>query len=129
MEMCFILFILFTAISVRGDEEKYTSKYDNIDYRSILASERLLNNYFRCMMDEGPCTPDAQDLKKVIPDILQTECSKCTDKQKAAGREIMKYLVDKKLDMWKKIVEKYDPQGIYKEKYRDEWIKEGFPEL
>jgi len=48
----------------------YTSKYDNIDLDSILKSERLLNNYYKCLMDEGPCTPDGQELKSKL--LLRT---------------------------------------------------------
>jgi hypothetical protein len=41
----------------------YTSKFDNVNLDQILRSERLLNNYHKCLMDKGPCTPDAAELK------------------------------------------------------------------
>jgi hypothetical protein len=47
---------------VRRDE-KYTTKYDNLNLDEILASDRLVNNYVRCLLDTGRCTSDATTLK------------------------------------------------------------------
>ncbi|XP_056639213.1 ejaculatory bulb-specific protein 3-like [Diorhabda carinulata] len=127
MKLCLTLSVLLSVILVEADEGKYTSKFDNIDYKAILASERLLLNYYKCMMDEGPCTPDGKELKKVIPETLETECGKCTEKQKAAAKEIIHFMVNNKLELWKNLLEKYDPQGTYREKYQDEWRKQGYP--
>lgn len=46
----------------------YTSKFDNVNLDQILKSERLLNNYHKCLMDRGPCTPDAAELKRKFLD-------------------------------------------------------------
>lgn len=41
----------------------YESKYDSIDLDEVLANDRLRLNYVKCLLNEGPCTPDAQELK------------------------------------------------------------------
>lgn len=41
----------------------YETKYDNIDLDEILKNDRLRKNYIRCLVNNGPCTPDAQELK------------------------------------------------------------------
>lgn len=41
----------------------YETKYDDVDLDSILKSDRLLTNYVKCLLNEGPCTPDATELK------------------------------------------------------------------
>lgn len=49
-----------------GDESKkdgYETKYDNIDLDELLKNDRLRKNYVKCLLNEGPCTPDAQELK------------------------------------------------------------------
>lgn len=51
------------VVAITYGEEKYTTKYDNIDLDEILNSERLLKNYFECVMDRGRCTPDGLELK------------------------------------------------------------------
>lgn len=43
--------------------EQYTTKFDNINIEEVLGSERLLKNYFNCLMSRGPCTPDGDELK------------------------------------------------------------------
>lgn len=50
------------SIIVKRDD-KYTTKYDNIDIDRILASKRLLTNYIKCLLDEGPCTAEGKELK------------------------------------------------------------------
>jgi len=48
------------------DGDKYTTRYDNLDLNSILKSERLLRNYFNCLMDKGPCTREGTELKSEL---------------------------------------------------------------
>lgn len=51
------------AMTVCADD-KYTTKYDDIDYKSIIKSDRLLTNYVNCLLDKGRCTPDGNELKR-----------------------------------------------------------------
>jgi Insect pheromone-binding family, A10/OS-D len=44
-------------------QDKYTEKYDTVDIDGILASDRLVNNYFNCLMVRGPCTPEGTELR------------------------------------------------------------------
>lgn len=41
----------------------YNTKYDAIDLNDLLKNDRLRRNYVNCLMNEGPCTPDGQELK------------------------------------------------------------------
>jgi hypothetical protein len=54
--------VLTEAARVRRDE-KYTTKYDNINIDEILASDRLVDNYVKCLLDKGRCTPEGAELK------------------------------------------------------------------
>ncbi|EFA07577.1 chemosensory protein 19 precursor [Tribolium castaneum] len=101
--------------------EQYTTKYDNINVDEILASERLLKNYFNCIMDRGACTPDADELKRVLPDALKSDCAKCSEKQKEMTKKVIHFLSHNKQQMWKELTAKYDPDGIYFEKYKDKF--------
>lgn len=58
-----VLILGINLICARPAEEKYTTKYDNIDYKSILNSKRLLSNYMKCLLDGEKCTPAAKELK------------------------------------------------------------------
>lgn len=64
------------------DKDVYDSKYDDIDLNELLKNDRLRRNYVKCLLDEGPCTPDGHELrsKRVvahkIPLISLCEISK-----------------------------------------------------
>ncbi|KAJ3648853.1 hypothetical protein Zmor_020624 [Zophobas morio] len=123
-------FILIALVAIIGvawarPDEKYTEIYDNVDLDEILNSERLLKNYFNCLMDRGNCSPDGEELKKAIPDALQNECAKCNEKQKNGSRKVIRFLIKNKNDWWKELEAKYDKDGIYKKKYQAELEKEG----
>jgi hypothetical protein len=61
---CVLLPVLLCAVVCAADKQKaYTTKYDNVDVESILSNNRILTSYIKCMLDEGPCTPDARELK------------------------------------------------------------------
>lgn len=56
--------ITILAVIVNAEEEKYTTKFDNINIDEILESDRLMLNYVKCIKDEGPCTPDGAEIKR-----------------------------------------------------------------
>lgn len=56
-------FAFVIAVSAFPAENKYTTKYDNVDLDEILKSDRLLNNYIKCLLEQGKCTPDGAELK------------------------------------------------------------------
>ncbi|CAG2058634.1 unnamed protein product [Timema podura] len=57
-------------------ENKYTTRYDNINLDDILKSDRLLNFYVDCLLDrEKRCSPDAKELKAVFGSLVYCENS------------------------------------------------------
>lgn len=121
--MIVIAFALLAVASAQ--EEQYTTKYDNIDVEEILKSDRLFNNYFKCLMDEGPCTPDGNELKRILPEALQTNCAKCSESQRAGAIKVINYMIENRAEQWKALQEKYDPENIYLEQYRAEAEQSG----
>lgn len=91
---CVLLAFGLLILTDSGDceENTYDIKYDNINIDEILRSERLLTNYINCLMEEGPCTEDGRELRQVLPDAIATDCSKCSEKQKADSDKIMHFM-------------------------------------
>ncbi|NP_001298147.1 ejaculatory bulb-specific protein 3-like precursor [Stomoxys calcitrans] len=118
----FALVVLIAAVSA---EDKYTTKYDNVDVDEILKSDRLFKNYYNCLIDVGKCTPDARELKKTLPDALKTECAKCSEKQRANSDKVLRYIIENKESEWKVLQAKYDPEQTYYNKYKNEAQKRG----
>lgn len=54
------LIIVLLSLRLTLSRETYSDKYDNVNVDLILKSERLLNRYMACILDEGPCSPDGK---------------------------------------------------------------------
>jgi hypothetical protein len=60
-----------------------------------------------------------------LPDALETDCSKCSDKQKSGATKVIHFLIDNKKEDWEKLEAKYDPTGAYRIKYEAEGMGDG----
>nr|ATI99844.1 chemosensory protein 5 [Oedaleus asiaticus] len=121
MKASLVLLSALAAIALAAADDKYTTKYDNVNLDEILANDRLFDKYAQCLLEEGDsnCTADGKELKRVIPDALSNECAKCNDKQKEGTKKVLKHLVNNKPDVWQQLKAKYDPDGTYTKKYED----------
>ncbi|XP_020282650.1 ejaculatory bulb-specific protein 3-like isoform X2 [Pseudomyrmex gracilis] len=119
------LFAVCAIVFARPDG--YTNKYDNIDVDQILHNDRLLKRYTDCLLEKNNvrCPPEATELKKVLSEVLETACEKCSEHQKEVGKKVVKYLTSNKKDIWNELKAKYDPEGKYEQKYEDTAKKEG----
>uniref|UniRef100_A0A2M3Z9M9 Putative insect pheromone-binding family n=1 Tax=Anopheles braziliensis TaxID=58242 RepID=A0A2M3Z9M9_9DIPT len=113
---------LFAAVAA---QDQYTTKYDGINADEILKSDRLFNNYYKCLLDQGRCTPDGNELKRILPDALQTNCAKCSEKQRTGAIHVIDYMIQHRNEQWKVLQKKYDPEGKYTSMYREDAKKVG----
>ncbi|XP_054277357.1 ejaculatory bulb-specific protein 3-like [Macrosteles quadrilineatus] len=114
----YLAVLVVCGLAVVAADDQYTTKYDDVDLDNVLRNNRLLRNYHNCIMDKGPCTPDAQELKKNLPEALDSECAKCSEKQKQGAEKVLKFLYEKKPQMFKELESKFDPDGKYRAKYK-----------
>ncbi|XP_072942984.1 uncharacterized protein [Epargyreus clarus] len=115
----FTLCVIFGTLLTVASADFYSSRYDDFDIQPLLENDRILQGYTKCFLDQGPCTPDAKDFKKAIPEALETSCGKCTPKQKQLIRQVIRAVMEKHRGSWDQLVEKYDPET----KYRDNFNK------
>ncbi|XP_062705569.1 ejaculatory bulb-specific protein 3-like [Aedes albopictus] len=125
MKFFVVILALFAVAAARPQEDKYTTKYDSIDIDEILKSDRLFKNYYNCLLDTGACTPEGNELKRVLPDALENNCSKCSEKQQMSSTKIIKFLTENKPEEWVALKSKYDPDNKYVEKYVADADKDG----
>nr|SAJ59014.1 putative chemosensory protein [Triatoma brasiliensis] len=125
MKCTVVFFIVATFGAVICDEGTYTTKFDNIDLDEILKNERIYEKYLLCLKDEGKCTPDGRDLKDSLSDALQSGCEKCSEKQKAGTQKVLRFVLEKKPNDYLALEKIYDPNRIYRIKYKDEAEKLG----
>lgn len=118
--MKLLLLVALACCVAYVNAASYTDKWDHINVDEILESDRLLKAYVDCLMDKGRCTSDGKELKNTLPDALEHECSKCTKKQKDSSDKVVKFLVNKRPDLWKQLATKFDPQDIYQKRYKNQ---------
>ncbi|XP_029166628.1 ejaculatory bulb-specific protein 3-like [Nylanderia fulva] len=102
-----IITIALICIIERGkaQEEKYEDKYDDVDVPSILANDRLREQYYKCFMAEGPCvTADAKFFSKIVSEAFQTQCKKCTDKQKVMLDTLSVWYTENQPEKWNRFI-------------------------
>jgi hypothetical protein len=56
----------------------------------------------------------------LLPEAVENKCADCSDKQRLGSEKIIKFLFEKKNDMWKELEAKYDPKGIYRQRYAED---------
>ncbi|XP_062552540.1 ejaculatory bulb-specific protein 3-like [Armigeres subalbatus] len=113
---------LFAVVAA---QDSYTTKFDNIDVDEILNSDRLFKSYFQCLLDEGRCTPEGNELKRVLPNALETACAKCSEKQRSAGVRAIKHLSEKRPEEFKALRARFDPENKYVDQYVRDAEKQG----
>ncbi|KAL3288646.1 hypothetical protein HHI36_003079 [Cryptolaemus montrouzieri] len=122
--MKYFVLTLF-CVAIARAASTYNDRYDKIDLDSILTNQRLLKNYVYCLLEKGKCRPEGVELKGILPDALQTKCSKCTEAQKTGTRKVIVHLIKNHRDWWNELEAKYDPKKIYVMEYKDELKKLG----
>ncbi|XP_075165939.1 pherokine 3 [Haematobia irritans] len=113
---CLLVAAIFVGLASAAGKN-YTSKYDNVNVENVLNNDRVLTNYIKCLMGDGSCTPEGRELKKLLPDALQSDCSKCSDVQKRNSQKVITFLRSRRPGDWKLLLEKYDPNGTYRAKH------------
>ncbi|CAK1552541.1 unnamed protein product [Leptosia nina] len=101
----------------------YDPRYDDFDIEPLLQNDRILQGYTKCFLEEGPCTPEAKDFKKAIPEALESSCGKCSPKQKQLIKKVIKAVMNSHPDVWEQLVSKYDKDKKYREEF-DKFLKE-----
>nr|WJJ63294.1 chemosensory protein 9 [Pachyrhinus yasumatsui] len=90
----------------------YASKYDHIDVEAILNNRRMVNYYSACLLSKGPCPPEGVEFKRILPEALQTNCARCTEKQATVALRAIRRIRKEYPKIWSQLVEKWDPDEI-----------------
>ncbi|KAK7586250.1 hypothetical protein V9T40_004126 [Parthenolecanium corni] len=116
--IAFSLCVLAIATTLEAAATQFTTKYDNVNVDEVLGNERLLQKYIDCILDKGKCTADGQELKNALPEAIKNECGGCSEKQKEGAQKVAKHLYEHKKEVWEELLNKYDPDGTFREKYK-----------
>lgn len=120
-----LILVAVALIGFAAAQEKYTNKYDSIDVDEILKSDRLFKNYYKCLLDQGRCTPEGNELKRVLPEALETACAKCSERQRNTSARAIKFLSENRPAEWKVLRAKYDPNNRFSTRYQSVGRQQG----
>ncbi|KAL3289141.1 hypothetical protein HHI36_003579 [Cryptolaemus montrouzieri] len=116
MKVTVLVLVCFVTVA-------FCDSTDNVDVEAILKNDRLLMSYHKCLIEGTGCTPQGEELRKRLPEALETGCAQCTEKQKEMGKRVSKFLMTEKPELWNELMEKYDPDKKYRTMY-EEKLKE-----
>lgn len=68
-------------------QSSYTIKFDHINVQNILKR----NRFIKCLLDTVRYNPEGQELKKVLPDALKTNCEKCNKNRSRKSFSLCKW--------------------------------------
>lgn len=54
---------------------------------------------------------------ETLPDAINSDCEKCTEKQKMGSEKVTHYIIDNRPDDWAELEKIYDPSGKYRINY------------
>ncbi|KAH1014791.1 hypothetical protein HUJ05_012618 [Dendroctonus ponderosae] len=95
----------------------YASKYDHIDVGAILNNRRMVNYYSACLLSQGACPPEGVELKRILPEALQTNCARCSEKQATIALMAIKRLKKEYPKIWSELSEKWDPSDSFVKRF------------
>ncbi|XP_050465051.1 ejaculatory bulb-specific protein 3-like [Cataglyphis hispanica] len=105
--ICTIVIIGIALMCVLAEEDKYDDKYDGIDIVEILVNNELRYQYYNCFMGTEPCvTEDQKYFNSIISEAVQTQCSKCTEKQKLMLEVGINWYKKNQPEEWNRFMEK-----------------------
>ncbi|KYN27880.1 PREDICTED: ejaculatory bulb-specific protein 3-like [Trachymyrmex cornetzi] len=103
-----IVTIIVVALAcVYAEKEFYSSRYDDVNIQEILENEKLRAQYYNCFLGTAPCkTADAKFFAGVIGEAMQTQCRKCTEKQKNLLDTLVDWYTKNRPEEWEAFVKK-----------------------
>ncbi|XP_068620717.1 ejaculatory bulb-specific protein 3-like [Battus philenor] len=110
MVLLTVLAVVAVAVA-RPESGFYDSKYDNFNVKEVIENVRLLKAYTNCFQGKGKCTPEGTEFKKWMPEAVQSDCGKCTEKQKHMVAEVMISLMKQLPTEWDELLKEYNPNG------------------
>ncbi|XP_050681495.1 allergen Tha p 1-like [Leptidea sinapis] len=114
-----VIVVALLGVCFAEDIKYYTTADDNYDIKSVVADRARLEAYNKCFVDKGPCDEISASYKLIIPESIIEACRKCNPAQKHLANTYLTGLKQNYPEHYAEFVEKYDPEGIYLDKFME----------
>lgn len=115
--------VIFLLETHSMNEKLRISKVSNeelhfISFHFLIVSKFISNRFFKYHIKNIPIKFNSNQKKNhfvsaLLPDAIQTDCSKCTADQKRNSKKIINFLRTRRPADWKALKAKYDPESKY----------------
>ncbi|XP_001947629.1 ejaculatory bulb-specific protein 3-like [Acyrthosiphon pisum] len=103
--------------NIQEELKKFLSTLEKIDIDQILNNHRLMSNNVKCFLNEGPCTAQLREMKKMLPALVKDSCASCTKEQKNIIKKSMEAIQARRPNEYKQVSKFFDPEGKYQKKF------------
>ncbi|XP_025831124.1 ejaculatory bulb-specific protein 3-like [Agrilus planipennis] len=107
--------ICFAVLATIFAQRDVIGRIQSINLEQVIDNDRLFNNFYKCLADEGRCSKDANSIKGLITEVVKTKCSQCTDVERTQIKKSLDLVRKKKPEQFNSLAAKYDPQGVWKD--------------
>ncbi|XP_044726926.1 ejaculatory bulb-specific protein 3-like [Chrysoperla carnea] len=106
-----LLIVIVALATIVYAQDGYPSTGLNID--EAIKNADIFKNYISCLDNTGPCTPEGEQIKNLMGEVVATCCEKCSQKQKNDFRKVYQQLAKTSPDALDRLRKLYDPNGAY----------------
>ncbi|XP_058799834.1 putative odorant-binding protein A10 [Phymastichus coffea] len=106
-------------------KEYYPISWTKVNYKPVIDNERLFRKYKQCLLVDKTtgCPRDVLQLKKIIPEVLETMCAKCLPVHIERFKEAVEYICKKRRADYDEVRKSKDPNGSLQTKFEDKFGK------
>ncbi|XP_049877133.1 ejaculatory bulb-specific protein 3-like [Pectinophora gossypiella] len=104
------LVVLSLAAALALVAGRTRNSFDDVDLEMLLKDEPQWRAIYRCLMDRGPCLPEMQRFKDMLPGLVQKKCEQCSSKQKEKFDQAIKLIASKYPSDLQDLMAKYSPK-------------------
>ncbi|XP_044757499.1 ejaculatory bulb-specific protein 3-like [Coccinella septempunctata] len=98
---------------------------DEIDFAAIREDPNEVKVYIECINENKGCTPQYDQVKMFLPEVIKTCCEMCSEAQKKEIAVMQKFLLEKYPEQVLEILNRYDPDGDYRKICADKLRRKG----
>ncbi|CAH1400269.1 unnamed protein product [Nezara viridula] len=100
--------VLLVALNSCGGQQ--LGSIGPLDIQKILSDKVYVQQQLNCVLDQGQCDAVGNQLRRVIPEVLERNCRFCTPQQAQNARNVVNYISQNYPDEWSQIQRRFSRQ-------------------
>nr|QHN69076.1 chemosensory protein 4 [Sirex noctilio] len=124
----FVIMLLGTFVLTTAQQQGhdyYTGRWNDINTKDIIDNARLFKKYKECVISNSAvgCPKEALELKRVLPEALETVCAKCSHVQVTKVQDTLSHICKTRKPDFDEILAKIDPEKTFRPRFEEKFGK------